>query len=556
MKLYNLFFALCLCLQTAFAQSPQAQRLWEIAQGANWTQFNGNVFSIGIIDNKALKKELSDFLKDKKIAGKAIELRRFDFNAQIKPCNIIFIDGESTSNTFIDGVKDRATKGNFPALMVTAKEGMLEDGSHVNLTQAATRIEINLVEAQKAGISLNVGQIPNAVLKSVKLNEPNTNNITLPTLKRKKETAENISEETNTAQNNEKRTNNPKPAPVGDILLGKAASEKLLTDKQLATFKVYVKALEQMLDVNKIDYQNLKKKYDKDQSEAEAEIDDLNLTLIELDSLHKKDSLLTNQKVALLQSKNKLAQAHAQTNYYIAIAAVLLALLGLGTAYLSHRDRQIIAREKLKSETLLLNILPAQTAQELKEKGYATPRQYELASVLFTDFKGFTSVAETMSPEDIIHELNNCFLAFDEIAEKNNLERIKTIGDSYMCAGGVPTPNKTNPADTVRAGIEMQAFMQKLKAQRIAEKKPYFECRLGIHSGSVVAGVVGKKKFAYDIWGDTVNIASRMESSGEVNKINISADTYALVKDVFQCEYRGKINAKGKGEIDMYFVNA
>jgi adenylate cyclase len=150
--------------------------------------------------------------------------------------------------------------------------------------------------------------------------------------------------------------------------------------------------------------------------------------------------------------------------------------------------------------------------------------------------------------------LDFCFNHFDEIVEKYGLERIKTIGDAYMAVGGLPMANQTNPIDAVSAGLEIQQFMNDLKQQRETEGKTAWQCRLGIHSGEVIAGVVGTKKFAYDIWGNTVNAASRMESSGEVGKVNISGATYQLVKDQFQCEYRGKIEAKNKGEVEMYFV--
>ncbi len=217
-------------------------------------------------------------------------------------------------------------------------------------------------------------------------------------------------------------------------------------------------------------------------------------------------------------------------------------------------QRDTVERERQKSDELLLNILPLSTAIELKEKGSATPQSYKMVSVLFTDFKGFTNIASQMTPEDVIKELDYCFLAFDEIIEKYNLEKIKTIGDAYMCAGGLPLPNTTNPIDAVRAGLEIQAFMQGFIEQKKAQGKESWEIRLGIHTGEVIAGVVGKKKFAYDIWGDAVNVASRMESSGEVGKVNISESTYELVKDYFECEYRGKVYAKNKGDIDMYFV--
>jgi class 3 adenylate cyclase len=214
----------------------------------------------------------------------------------------------------------------------------------------------------------------------------------------------------------------------------------------------------------------------------------------------------------------------------------------------------IVEQERAKSDKLLLNILPIETARELKETGQATPQHYDLVSVLFTDFKGFTSLAEKMTPSEVIENLDTCFYALDLICDKYNLEKIKTIGDSYMCAGGLPVANTSNPMDTVLAGLEMQAFMTKWKSEKEAQGLPAWELRLGIHSGEAVAGVVGKNKFAYDIWGDTVNLASRMESSGEVGKVNISEMTYNLVKHQFQCTYRGEIQAKNKGEVKMYFV--
>ncbi|TAH28017.1 MAG: adenylate/guanylate cyclase domain-containing protein [Cytophagales bacterium] len=213
-----------------------------------------------------------------------------------------------------------------------------------------------------------------------------------------------------------------------------------------------------------------------------------------------------------------------------------------------------VQQQKKEIEGLLLNILPEEVADELKQKGTATPHHYSLVSVLFTDFKGFTNIAEKITPQEVIENLNNCFLAFDEICEKYNLEKIKTIGDAYMCAGGLPIANTTNPFDTVLAGLEMQTWMGNWKKEKQAKNEPTWELRLGIHTGEVIAGVIGKNKFAYDIWGDTVNLASRMESSGEVGKVNISETTYHLIKDKFECTFRGEIKAKNKGEINMYFV--
>jgi class 3 adenylate cyclase/tetratricopeptide (TPR) repeat protein len=215
---------------------------------------------------------------------------------------------------------------------------------------------------------------------------------------------------------------------------------------------------------------------------------------------------------------------------------------------------EIIERERAKSDKLLLNILPEETADELKETGKATPRSYEMVSVLFTDFKGFTQVAEKLSAEEIVLELDICFMEFDKIADRHNLEKIKTIGDAYMCAGGIPVENTTNAVDVVEAAIEIRDFMEKTSKERAAKGQAYWQLRIGINTGHVVAGVVGKNKFAYDIWGDAVNVASRMESSGEPGKINISGETYELVRDKFACTYRGKVMAKNKGEVDMYFV--
>ena len=213
-----------------------------------------------------------------------------------------------------------------------------------------------------------------------------------------------------------------------------------------------------------------------------------------------------------------------------------------------------VNKQKEEIENLLLNILPPEVADELKQKGKASPRRYDLATVMFADIQDFTRIAEALSPERIVDELDTSFSAFDNIMEKYNLEKIKTIGDAYLCAGGLPVPDENAAENTIRAAIEMQEFIKQHNAQKAGNGGPQFTVRIGIHSGPLVAGVVGAKKFAYDIWGDTVNTASRMETSGEAGKINISQTTYNLVKDKFKFTYRGKIEAKNKGEIDMYFV--
>jgi len=245
------------------------------------------------------------------------------------------------------------------------------------------------------------------------------------------------------------------------------------------------------------------------------------------------------QQITLLNKDKELqdAQLNRQKIIIWSVAGGLLVVLILSV---------FIFRERRKSEKLLLNILPAETARELKRNGKATARHYESVTVMFTDFKGFTSIAEKLSAEELVSELDFLFKKFDEIISKYNIEKIKTIGDAYMCASGLPTPNNNHGENIVKASLEIQQWM--------TNQNNKWQVRIGIHSGPVTAGVVGDKKFAYDIWGDTVNIASRMESSGEAGKINISGATHELIKDKFKCEFRGKIPAKNKGDIEMYFL--
>jgi adenylate cyclase len=220
---------------------------------------------------------------------------------------------------------------------------------------------------------------------------------------------------------------------------------------------------------------------------------------------------------------------------------------------INSRTEELI-KEKEKSETLLSNVLPKNTAAEIMAKGKATKTKYNFVTVLFSDIQGFTKIAEEMNPEVLIDELDKFFFHFDSVVEKYGIEKIKTIGDAYMCAGGIPEKNRTNPVEVILAALEMQQYMHRLKANSEIAGMKYWDIRIGIHTGTVIAGVVGQKKLSYDIWGDTVNTASRMESSGDAGKINISGTTYEFVKEFFVCEYRGKMPVKYKGELDMYFV--
>jgi adenylate cyclase len=217
--------------------------------------------------------------------------------------------------------------------------------------------------------------------------------------------------------------------------------------------------------------------------------------------------------------------------------------------------QQALELEKTRSDELLLNILPAKIADELKTRNEVEPRYYNSATIMFTDFKGFTRLAEASEPRTLVNDLNQFFSAFDEIIEHHNLEKLKTIGDAYMCAGGLPDENRTHPIDVCRAALEIQEYMAHVNLQREKMRLSPWELRIGIHTGPVMAGVVGKKKFTYDIWGDAVNVAARIESNGEAGRIALSESTYHHVKDQFECEHRGQIEAKNKGLLDTYVLN-
>jgi adenylate cyclase len=212
-------------------------------------------------------------------------------------------------------------------------------------------------------------------------------------------------------------------------------------------------------------------------------------------------------------------------------------------------------RKNILSDSLLLNILPEYVARELKEFGQVVPRHYSLATVLFADLVGFSRISKSLNPKEVIHELTKLFTGFDEILQRNNMEKIKTIGDGYMAAGGIPIPNDSNPTDAVRAGLMMIEFVKDAMLANKSTGKPLWEVRVGIHTGELIAGVIGKNKFAYDIWGDTVNAASRMESLGKPGRVNISGITYQFVKGQFKCTPGGKVEAKNMGKMDLYFCD-
>ncbi|WP_281310185.1 tetratricopeptide repeat protein [Flavobacterium flavigenum] len=268
---------------------------------------------------------------------------------------------------------------------------------------------------------------------------------------------------------------------------------------------------------------------------------------------------VTKEHTLEIKHKEEVQKKEKQKNLIIiSLGFIILITIALWNRLnYVRKSREALKIEKDRSEKLLLNILPEEIAEELKEKGFVNARDFNLVSILFTDFKSFTQTAEKMSPQDLVEEINVCFKAFDLISDKYDIEKIKTIGDSYMAAGGIPNPDENSLKNIVLAGLEMQEFMIERKNQNSVINKPAFEMRLGIHAGPIVAGIVGVKKFQYDVWGDTVNTASRVESNGMAGKVNISESLYNLIKQEksFQFEYRGNIYAKGKGEIKMYFVS-
>lgn len=277
----------------------------------------------------------------------------------------------------------------------------------------------------------------------------------------------------------------------------------------------------------------------------------------------EQDAVLSAKEAELAKATLEAERAASRQKQLLILAGfgTLLAMLLLVLFLYTRRSRRrlkeknkIIQQERERSEDLLLNILPKPIADELKEYGKAKARKFDQVTVLFSDFVNFTAIAEKLEPEELVEELDKCFKAFDFIiSQYEDIEKIKTIGDAYMCASGL-TGRKGMPYNIVRAAMEMQQFLDEQRKEKMRLGKPYFEARIGIHTGPVVAGVVGLNKFAYDIWGDTVNLASRMEANGLEGHVNISDTTYGLVKYQFDCEYRGKVQAKNKGLVDMYFV--
>lgn len=305
-------------------------------------------------------------------------------------------------------------------------------------------------------------------------------------------------------------------------------SHPLKIKQKLVEVSLQNKLLKLQKQENKINYENSKSIYQKRMAKAENEVETANTNYL----------LLKKVGVGILS---------------------LLFLLGY---FLHKKNNQLLKRkhqslleEKKRSEDLLTNILPPEVIRELKRKGTVKAQQYETVSVFFSDFKNFSQIAETLSPEELVSELNYCFMNFDQIIDKYRLQKIKTIGDAYMCVGGLYTRGEHHIYRMVFAALEIQQFLEDRKKERIEEKNLFFEARIGIHTGPIVAGVIGSKKIAFDIWGDTVNVAQQMEHHSKVNKVNISGETFHRIKDQFACTQRETLTAKNGKEYDMFYVD-
>ncbi len=279
-----------------------------------------------------------------------------------------------------------------------------------------------------------------------------------------------------------------------------------------------------------------------------------------IQSVQQMANLRTDYEVSQKQTEVDLLSQQKRNQQIVLTATVITSILifllaiGLYRRYNFIRETNvIIEEEKNRSDSLLLNILPEETAKELKHHGSVQAKKFESVTVLFSDFKGFTRLAEQVEPEQLVKSIDFYFKEFDKITTKYNLEKIKTIGDSYMCAGGLPIANTTHARNVILAAKEMIDFVR--RELGVQDDLIHFEARIGIHTGPVVAGIVGTKKWQYDIWGDTVNIASRMESMSESGMINLSEATYHNISDEFPCEYRGEMAMKNRGVMKMYFLS-
>lgn len=356
---------------------------------------------------------------------------------------------------------------------------------------------------------------------------------------------------------------------LGDLYQGSNTSLALKSYKEAETLALGMETKEELRDIYKgmaVTYQtagNFKNAYSYQNRYLELKDKIFNIKTddkirgLQFDfELEKKEN-----EYGLLEQKNEISELQVKRQQYVIYGGILSLILVVVVAVGSYKryrymkkTKKIIEVEKDRSEKLLRNILPDETALELKEHGKVKAKKFESVTVMFIDFKGFTSHSESLSPEELVQAVDYFFSKFDAVMDKYGLEKIKTIGDAYMCAGGLPFPTEDHHLKVVQAGFEIAQIMEDAK-KNTGGGIMDIDIRIGINTGPVVSGVVGTRKFAYDIWGDAVNVASRMESMSEPGKINVSENTYQLIKDTYECEHRGQIHVKNKGMMDMYFVH-
>jgi class 3 adenylate cyclase len=354
---------------------------------------------------------------------------------------------------------------------------------------------------------------------------------------------------------------------------------------ELAELKDNVINYKEALDHYKAFSKLYKKKMSQKTEELETSVNDLQSEVVEgMEAIEEKNQTINSNQEAIQELTNEQMEADLEISnleldkqkheaeikdsenrrnilfLIIGMFAIVMVFVIVGYVQkrkinrtLRNKNYQII-KEREKSDDLLLNILPKKIADELKEKGKTSIRKYENATVMFTDFKGFTKYAEQNTPEEVIALLDHYFCAFDEIIEKYDIEKIKTIGDAYLCVSGIPESKPGHTSKMIKIAFEMMQVMEDTQTKMKDIGGVFLEMRIGIHCGPLVAGVVGSRKFAYDVWGDTVNIAARMEQSGQPGDINVSEAVYVMAKDDFNFNYRGEVEAKNKGKMKMYFV--
>jgi class 3 adenylate cyclase len=459
------------------------------------------------------------------IAGIYLSIAKFSHD-EIKPNGNISADKKDNlnkaidyANKSVDAARDAGDRDQMIAAYKTMQNAQSKAGKYADV-----------VVTKKKILELN-----NGIFASKKNNEIEKKNIEYENARkldsvRKQQELSQQQYQQQLKESNQKLSQNQQQLDATNQNLSKAEQEKANVNKALQKTQTDL-TMEKSYAEEKEKQLNL--------AEEEKSLQAANLLLKE-NELKMKDQLLEQRK------KERI--------FYIfgIIAMVVISVLIFRSFHMQRKSNLALSKEKKRSEELLLNILPPEVAEELMVKGFADAKHFHNVTVLFTDFVSFTSVAESMTPQQLVGELHVCFKAFDGILGKYHIEKIKTVGDAYMAVSGLPIANPNHAADVVAAAIEIKEFMLKRKKEL---GKGTFSMRIGINSGEVVAGIVGVRKFSYDIWGDTVNIAARMEQNSEEGKINISASTYELIKDKYPCIYRGKIEAKNKGSIDMYYVS-